>query len=120
MALDIEKYKDRLLKERAELIKELGGVAEEGLQVPADSENDVIEVAQSGPIIDVEAGVFDLKTHRLDRIDEALRSIEEGTYGTCAKCGKPIELQRLDADPAALLCIKDATAEDANFVAPAM
>ncbi len=120
MALDVEKYRKMLIKERDELVRELRGVAEGGLSVPADSDNDVIEVAQSGPIIDVEATVVDIKTHRLDRIVEALRSIEDGTYGICAKCGKPIEPRRLDADPAALLCIKDASAEDANVATPTL
>ena len=120
MALDFEKYKERLLKERAELTKEIGGVAEDRLQVTADSDNDAIEVAQNGPTIDVEATISDLKTHRLDRIDEALRSIEDGTYGTCGKCGNPIEPRRLDADPAAILCITDASAEDANFATPTL
>ena len=120
MALDVEKYRKMLIKERDELVGELEGVAEGSLRVPSDSDNDVIEVAQSGPIIDVEATVNDLKTHRLSSIDEALRSIEDGTYGTCAKCGDPIESRRLDADPAATLCIKDAAAEDANVATPTL
>ena len=120
MALDVEKYRKMLIKERDELVRELGGVAESGIGVPSDSDNDTIEIAQSGPITDVEATVNDLKTHRLDRIDEALRSIEDGTYGTCIKCGEPIEPGRLDADPAAVLCMKDALAEDANVATPTL
>ncbi|HEY6187215.1 MAG TPA: TraR/DksA family transcriptional regulator [Pyrinomonadaceae bacterium] len=34
-------------------------------------------------------------------IDQALLRIEEGTYGTCARCGKPIDERRLDALPTA-------------------
>jgi DnaK suppressor protein len=34
-------------------------------------------------------------------IDEALRRIEEGTYGTCERCGKPIDERRLEAVPTA-------------------
>jgi DnaK suppressor protein len=34
-------------------------------------------------------------------IDQALMRIEEGTYGTCARCGKPIDERRLDALPTA-------------------
>lgn len=34
-------------------------------------------------------------------IDQALLRIDEGTYGTCARCGKPIDERRLDAMPTA-------------------
>jgi DnaK suppressor protein len=34
-------------------------------------------------------------------IDQALMRIEEGTYGVCARCGKPIDERRLDALPTA-------------------
>ena len=34
-------------------------------------------------------------------IDEALRRIDEGTYGECERCGKPIDERRLEAMPTA-------------------
>ncbi|MBI4398072.1 MAG: TraR/DksA family transcriptional regulator [Candidatus Omnitrophica bacterium] len=42
----------------------------------------------------------------LNRIDEALKKIEEGTYGHCELCGVPISMERLKAVPYARLCIK--------------
>ncbi|MGH2573447.1 MAG: TraR/DksA family transcriptional regulator [Actinomycetota bacterium] len=48
----------------------------------------------------------------IDRIDKALAKIEEGTYGLCDRCGKPIEKLRLKALPYANLCIKDKQAEE--------
>jgi RNA polymerase-binding protein DksA len=41
----------------------------------------------------------------LGEIDGALRRIEDGTYGTCANCGKEIAVGRLEAHPWASLCI---------------
>jgi len=38
-------------------------------------------------------------------IDSALKRIDDGTYGTCVGCGQEIPLQRLEANPAASLCI---------------
>jgi RNA polymerase-binding transcription factor DksA len=43
--------------------------------------------------------------HVLGSIDEALRRIETGTYGTCVRCGKPISEERLEAIPYATRCI---------------
>ena len=47
-----------------------------------------------------------------ERIDKALTKIDEGTYGLCDRCGKPIEKLRLKALPYANLCIKDKQAEE--------
>ncbi len=38
-------------------------------------------------------------------IDEALQRIAQGTYGICERCGEPIAEGRLEALPAAVLCI---------------
>jgi DnaK suppressor protein len=45
-----------------------------------------------------------LRTH-LDQVEHALARVEEGTYGTCENCGRPIPKSRLDAMPEATLCI---------------
>ena len=42
----------------------------------------------------------------LNRIDEALCKIAEGTYGVCENCSKLISFKRLKAVPSAKLCIK--------------
>ncbi|MFL5799948.1 MAG: TraR/DksA family transcriptional regulator [Actinomycetota bacterium] len=46
----------------------------------------------------------------LGKIEKALTRMDEGTYGTCERCGKPIEKARLRALPYANLCIADAQA----------
>ena len=43
--------------------------------------------------------------HVLEAIDAALKRIEDGTYGTCVNCGKPIAEERLAAIPWATHCI---------------
>ena len=41
----------------------------------------------------------------LAQIEDALKKIEEGTFGTCSRCGKPISPARLEALPYATLCV---------------
>lgn len=41
----------------------------------------------------------------LQKVNEALERIEEGTYGICEMCGLPIPEERLEALPYANLCI---------------
>jgi DnaK suppressor protein len=46
----------------------------------------------------------------LSDVDDALAKIDAGTYGICEQCGKPIGEARLEAMPAARLCITCASA----------
>jgi DnaK suppressor protein len=46
----------------------------------------------------------------LGDIDNALAKIDAGTYGICERCGRPIGEDRLEAMPAARLCIECASA----------
>jgi DnaK suppressor protein len=41
----------------------------------------------------------------LEQIDSTLKRIDDGTFGTCTRCGKPIAEERLEARPWASLCI---------------
>lgn len=42
---------------------------------------------------------------QLAEIGAALERVEQGTYGTCASCGRPIGAGRLEARPTASLCV---------------
>ena len=44
--------------------------------------------------------------HVLREIEAALGRIDKGTFGTCARCGKPIGEERLEAMPYVTLCIE--------------
>jgi DnaK suppressor protein len=46
----------------------------------------------------------------LTEIEDALKKFDEGTYGICETCGNPIPEARLEAKPAAPLCIDCASA----------
>ncbi|HXF97892.1 MAG TPA: TraR/DksA C4-type zinc finger protein [Gaiellaceae bacterium] len=48
----------------------------------------------------------------LSEIEDALRRIDEGSYGVCAACGRPIAPERLEAVPWAKLCLEDKRAEE--------
>ena len=46
-----------------------------------------------------------LRRH-LSQVEHAFAKIEDGTYGQCESCGRPITPERLDALPEATLCIQ--------------
>lgn len=41
---------------------------------------------------------------RIEELEEALGRLEEGTYGICENCGKPIDPERLEILPTTSLC----------------
>jgi len=41
----------------------------------------------------------------LDQMEAAIERLESGTYGNCQSCGRPIDMSRLEAYPAATLCV---------------
>jgi DnaK suppressor protein len=45
------------------------------------------------------------------RIERALAKLDEGSYGVCDSCGRPIPTARLRAMPDSVLCVECASAE---------
>ena len=47
-----------------------------------------------------------------EKIERAIERIDDGTYGLCERCGRPIEKARIKALPYATLCLRDKRAEE--------
>ena len=94
----------------------LGEVREARSDASADDEHD-----PDGPTLSAEwstlSGVHSELAERLAGIDRALQRITDGTYGVCARRGEPIGRPRLEARPAATLCID--CARDVETAGPA-
>ena len=53
---------------------------------------------------DIEFALIQMKSETLNKIDAALRRLEEGSYGDCFECGDEISGARLRALPFAVRC----------------
>jgi len=47
-------------------------------------------------------------------LEDAVERLEEGTYGICESCGRPIDIERLEALPQTRLCIDCAREKEAG------
>jgi RNA polymerase-binding transcription factor DksA len=66
----------------------------------ADAGSELFERSRDLSIVeDVEAQLAD--------VDHATARLENGSYGSCEACGKPIDSERLAARPAARFCLED-------------
>jgi DnaK suppressor protein len=52
--------------------------------------------------------LFNQLTEQLEEVEHALAKVDEGTYGTCERCGEPIGEARLEAMPATRYYIQHA------------
>ena len=114
---EIGELRTRLESERGELADQLTTIEDQAFAATqSDISGDVgvdDESADAGTAtferekeLSIEQNVRDL----IQKIDRALKRIDDGTYGICEACGKPIEKARIKALPYAELCIKDAQA----------
>jgi len=94
--------KTMLEERRREIVEKLRTIREtlpaQRLDVQDAEEQSVTDFAK-----DMEFALVQMKADTLGRIDEALRRLDAGTYGTCAECGTDIAAARLKALPFALL-----------------
>jgi RNA polymerase-binding protein DksA len=112
--IDTEEFRERLLEERGRLQQardnlqhEHRGSLEDETQELSFADNHPGDVATETFDRELDDGLEEGATRRLEQIDAALARIEDGTYGTCAVCGRPIAEDRLRAVPWTTLCIDD-------------
>jgi DnaK suppressor protein len=94
----LAQWKEDIILEAQETLQHL---QEESLQEP-----DIADRASAETERSLELRTRDRQRKLVSKIDEALRRLEEGTYGYCEDTGEPISLNRLDARPIATLSIE--------------
>lgn len=110
---DSERFREALLDERKRVEHALaslrdqhpGSLDEEVEEIAATSDNHLAETATATLGREIDYTLGENSEQVLADIDSALQRIDDGTYGTCVNCGREIPVQRLEAYPAASLCI---------------
>lgn len=116
----LEALRQRLLERKAELAVEVEDGARRRLEENRFA-NARTEVGDSGDASTAteQAGLRNSQIERdvseLRAIDAALARLEDGTYGTCTRCGGDVGTARLRANPAAERCIACQTAFERQF-----
>ena len=92
-----------LLAEREHLVAELG----EAIQAPGQMTYGS-QAAAATQVFEQQRDLAlrDRSIRQLELVDAALARLEDGTFGTCLRCGKPIAPARLEALPWAAHCIE--------------
>ena len=125
--MDTEDARDRLEEERIRLAGLREGFEADGLTSESEEESLGELSSQDQHQADVGTETFEREKDlsileqvesELDDVEHALQRLEEGTYGICEACGKPIEEERLRAMPAARFCLEDQAKAEQEARAP--
>lgn len=111
MTIDKLEVRARLEAKRAELQHEIAGLTfeEASLGQPGQGVEDEGETAQAFQEIQRDESILQNLRHLLADVEEALRRLQDGTYGRCLTCGQPIPYKRLEAIPWA---VRDVVCEE--------
>jgi DnaK suppressor protein len=71
---------------------------------PSQGVLDAAESSEADIQDEIEFALIQMKAETLNKIEEALRRLEEGTFGYCFECGEEISERRLRALPFAVRC----------------
>jgi DnaK suppressor protein len=113
MSIDTHRFRTTLLEERERVEKALanlrddhpGSLDDEVEEAPGTTDNHLGETASATLGREIDYTLGENSGEVLNQIDAALARIDDGTYGTCARCGREIPLERLEVYPWASLCI---------------
>ncbi len=109
--VDLNYYRDRLNTLRQQVQKE-DEAGEEGAKTVELDQSKVGRLSRMDAM-QSQAMAVEAKRRReirIQRIESALKRIDEGDFGYCTHCGLEIDPKRLEFDPAVLLCIDCARA----------
>ena len=100
-----EYFRQKLQDWKAELLRESRETIEH-LQSSDSHHPDIADRASSETARAIELRARDRQRKLINKIDAAIRRIDDGTYGYCEETGEPISVKRLDARPIATLSLE--------------
>jgi len=121
MTLDVERFREELQAERARLLAAIATVdhpqslADETGDLSIGADDHIADSATETFMRELDDSLEENAEHLLSEIEAALQRMEDGTYGMCAVCGRPISTERLEAVPYATLCLDDKRAEESGL-----
>lgn len=105
--MNIEHFRRKLLERKKDLTASSTRLTEEARQSGVAEVEDPIDQVTSTEAKAASFREAGIESEELEEVEDALRRIDDGTYGKCIDCGRPIEPDRLEAVPWTPYCFKD-------------
>ena len=98
-------FKKKLIEWKTEIVRSNNESLYNRLLDNNSASADIMDQASSYTEKNVEMKAINRQIKLISKIDQAIKKIENGTYGFCEETGEPIGIKRLIARPVAKLCI---------------
>ena len=98
-------FKKKLTEWKSDIIKSNNEALYNGPMDDNSVSADIVDQASSYTDKNVEMKAINRQIKLISKIDQALKKIQDGTYGFCEETGEPIGIKRLMARPVAALSI---------------
>jgi DnaK suppressor protein len=102
----LKKFKTLLTDKRDEILKKAKQTLEQDMALDTDDLPDEMDLASSEYLQSFTFRLRGREKSFLDKIEKALKKIEDGSFGVCEECGEEISVKRLEARPETTLCIR--------------
>jgi DnaK suppressor protein len=103
---DLKRFKKILEDKREALVKAARESLQEDMTLDTNDLPDEMDLASSEYLQSFTFRLRGRERFFLDKIDQALKRIEDGSFGICESCEEPISIKRLEARPETTLCIR--------------
>ena len=116
---ELKRFRKILEEKREAIISNAKQTIAEDMTLDANDLPDEMDLASSEYI---QSFTFRLRGREkvfLQKIDKALKKIDDGSFGVCENCEEPISVKRLEARPETTLCIRckeDQERQEKDFV----
>lgn len=101
----LQALRKRLENQRDEILNMYKQDLRAGQESADDGTEDIVDRANNAYNRELMFSLSDTERNTLLQIENALRRMDEGSYGRCANCGQTIAILRLEALPWARFCV---------------
>ena len=98
-------FKKKLIEWKTEIVRSNNEALYNSSLDDNSASADIVDQASSYTEKNVEMKAINRQIKLISKIEQAIKKIENGTYGICEETGEPIGIKRLIARPVATLCI---------------
>jgi DnaK suppressor protein len=104
---ELKKFQE-LLEEKRKAVLERARemLSEENMTLDTNDLPDEMDLASSEYLQSFTFRLRGREKSFLDKIEKAIKKIDEGSFGVCEECGEEISVKRLEARPETTLCIR--------------
>jgi RNA polymerase-binding protein DksA len=108
----LKQFRQLLITERAKFVNEIKSIAHDASKSPREASGDLsaytvhmADMAADTSERELSINLVSSEQEVLYQIDDALKRLDDGSFGVCQQCNAPISMSRMKAVPYASLCI---------------